>query len=61
MMVNNSKVTVQSQDILSVVTKQMEQKLLSKHFQGTAHYVDKYYANMNDASGQSQHVGQHQS
>jgi hypothetical protein len=53
MMVNNSKVTVQSQDTLSVVTKKMEQKFLSKHFQGTAHYVDKYYANMNDASGQS--------
>ena len=59
MMVNNSKVTVQSQDILSVVTKQMEQKFLSKHFQGTAHYVDKYYANMNDASdgGQSDPLG----
>ena len=57
MMVNNSKVTVQSQDILSVVTKQMEQKFLSKHYQGTAHYVDKYYANMNDAVGQSDPLG----
>ena len=57
MMVNNSKVTVQSQDILSVVTKQMDRRFLSKHFQGTAHYVDKYYANMNDASGQSDPLG----
>ena len=52
LMINNSKVTVQSQDILSVVTKQMEQKYLSKHFQGTAHYVDKYYASMDDAVSQ---------
>jgi hypothetical protein len=57
MMVNNSKVTVQSQDILSVVTKQFDQKYLSKHFQGTAHYVDKYWANMNEASGQSDPLG----
>ena len=50
MMINNSKVTVQSQDILSVVTKQMEQKYLSKHFQGTAHYVDKFWASMDEAA-----------
>lgn len=50
LMINNSKVTVQSQDILSVVTKQMHQKYLSQHFQGTAHYVDKYFANMSDAT-----------
>lgn len=57
MMVNNSKVTVQSQDILSLVTKQFDQKYLSKHFQGTAHYVDKYFADMDDVLGQSNPLG----
>ena len=60
LMINNSKVTVQSQDILSVVTKKMDQKYLSKHFQGTAHYVDKYFANMTDGvqtKGQSNPLG----
>jgi len=43
MNINNSKVNVQTQDILNVVLKQFDQKYLSKHCQGTANYIDKYY------------------
>lgn len=46
---NNAKVTVQSSDILNIVTKQYHQRFLSKHVQTTPSMVDKYYANAVDA------------
>ena len=46
--INNSKVNVQTQDILNVMLKQFEQKYLSKHCQGTANYIDKYYADFSN-------------
>ena len=46
--INNSKVNVQSQDILNVMLKQFDQKYLSKNCQGTANYVDKYFAKFKD-------------
>jgi len=47
--INNSKVSVQSADILNVLTKQYSQQYLSKNMQGTPNYVDKYYALASDA------------
>lgn len=46
---NNSKVSVQSADILNVITKQYEQRFLSKHIQTTPSYVDKYFGVATDA------------
>jgi len=46
--INNSKVNIQSQDILNVMLKQFDQKYLSKNCQGTANYVDKYFAKFKD-------------
>ena len=40
---NNSKLSVQTQDILPVYLKQFHQKFLSKNCQMTPSYVDKYY------------------
>ena len=42
MNINNSKVSVQTEDILNASLKQFEQKYLSKHCQGSVNYVDKY-------------------
>jgi hypothetical protein len=47
--INNAKVTVQSADILNVLTKQFDKKILSKHCQMTPNYVDKYYGSVSDA------------
>ena len=47
--INNSKVSVQSTDIVNILTKQFHQKFLSKHEQMTPNYVDKYYAKAEDA------------
>jgi hypothetical protein len=46
---NNAKVTVQSSDILNIITKQYHQRFLSKHIQTTPSMVDKYYAKAVDA------------
>ena len=48
MNINNSKVSVQTEDILNASLKQFEQKYLSKHCQGSANYVDKYLARFSD-------------
>ena len=47
--INNSKVDVATADVLNVITKQFDQKFLSKHCQMTPCYVDKYYGNVSDA------------
>ena len=46
---NNAKVTVQSSDILNIITKQYHQRFLSKHIQTTPSLVDKYFAKAVDA------------
>ena len=47
---NNSKLSVQTQDILGVYLKQFHQKFLSKHCQMTPSFVDKYYGKVKDAT-----------
>ena len=47
--INNSKLSVQSSDVLNILTKQYHQKYLSQHLQGTPNYVDKYFALSSDA------------
>jgi hypothetical protein len=47
---NNSKLSVQTQDILGVYLKQFDQKFLSKHCQMTPSFVDKYYGKVKDAT-----------
>jgi hypothetical protein len=46
---NNSKLSVQTQDILPVYLKQFHQKFLSKNCQMTPSYVDKYFSKVPDA------------
>jgi len=46
---NNSKLSIQSQDILQVYLKQYDQKFLSKNCQMTPSYVDKYFGKVEDA------------
>ena len=50
---NNAKVSVQSADILNVITKQYHQRFLSKHIQTTPSMVDKYYAKAVDAMSEN--------
>ena len=50
---NNSKLSVQTQDILPVYLKQFHQKFLSKNCQMTPSYVDKYYGKVADANTNS--------
>ena len=45
---NNSKLSVQTQDILPVYLKQFHQKFLSKNCQMTPSFVDKYYGKCTD-------------
>ena len=47
---NNSKLSVQTQDILPVYLKQFHQKFLSKNCQMTPSYVDKYFGKIEDAA-----------
>jgi hypothetical protein len=47
---NNSKVSVQTQDVLQVYLKQFDQKFLSKNRQMTPSFVDKYYGKVKDAT-----------
>jgi len=47
---NNSKTSVQTQDVLQVYLKQFDQKFLSKHCQMTPSYVDKYFGKVKDAT-----------
>ena len=46
---NNSKLSVQTQDILPVYLKQFHQKFLSKNCQMTPSFVDKYFGKVEDA------------
>ena len=46
----NSKLSVQTQDILPVYFKQFHQKFLSKSCQMTPSYVDKYYGKVTNAN-----------
>jgi hypothetical protein len=48
--INNSKVSVQTADVLNVITKQYHQKFLSQHCQMTPNLVDKYFAKCSDAA-----------
>ena len=54
--VNNSKVSVQSAEILPILQKQFSQQYLSKNLQGTPNYVDKYFGRATDA-----HTNKHSS
>ena len=54
---NNAKVTVQSADVLNIITKQYHQRFLSKHIQTTPSMVDKYYAKAVDAMGDNKPSG----
>jgi hypothetical protein len=47
---NNSKLSVQTQDILPVYLKQFHHKFLSKNCQMTPSYVDKYFGKVTDAA-----------
>ena len=47
---NNSKLSVQTQDILPVYLKQFHQKFLSKNCQMTPSFVDKYFGKVEDAA-----------
>lgn len=47
--INNSKVSVQSQDVCEILKKQYTQEFLSHHVQTTPVYVDKYWASIEDA------------
>jgi len=51
--INNSKVSVQTADVLNVITKQYHQKFLSQHCQMTPSMVDKYFARCVDAATSS--------
>jgi hypothetical protein len=55
---NNSKLSVQTQDVLQVYLKQFHQKILSKHCEMTPSYVDKYFRRVEDAaeSGSSSYM-----
>ena len=46
---NNSKLSVQTQDVLQVYLKQYDQKFLSKNCQMTPSFVDKYFGKAEDA------------
>jgi hypothetical protein len=47
--INNTKLTVQSQDICEILKKQYDQEFLSKTVQTTPIYVDKYWGAIGDA------------
>jgi len=47
---NNSKTSVQTQDVLQLYLKQFDQKKKSKHCQMTPSFVDKYYGKVKDAT-----------
>ena len=47
--INNTKLTVQSQDICEILKKQYDQEFLSKTVQTTPIYVDKYWGSISDA------------
>jgi hypothetical protein len=46
---NNSKLSVQTQDVLQVYLKQFDQTFLSKNCQMTPSYIDKYFGKAEDA------------
>ena len=48
--INNTKLTVQSQDICEILKKQYDQEFLSKTVQTTPIYVDKYWGSIADAN-----------
>ena len=47
--INNTKLTVQSQDVCEILKKQYDQEFLSKTVQTTPIYVDKYWGSISDA------------
>ena len=47
---NNSYVSVQSSDVVNIITNQFHQKFLCEHCQMTPNYVDKYVAKCSDAT-----------
>ena len=55
--INNSKLSVQSSDVLNILTKQYHQKYLSQNLQGTPNYVDKYFALSSAASEMKRQSG----
>ena len=48
--INNTKVSVQSQDILAVILKQYQQEFLARNVQTSPSYVDKYWGSLDDAA-----------
>ena len=48
--INNSKVSVQSADVVNIITKQYHQKFLSQHCQMTPNYVYKYFGKCSEAT-----------
>ena len=48
--INNTKVSVQSQDILAVILKQYQQEFLARNVQTSPSYVDKYWGSLSDAA-----------
>ena len=48
--INNSKVSVQSADVVNIITKQYHQKFLSQHCQQTPNMIDKYFGKCSEAT-----------
>jgi hypothetical protein len=48
--INNTKVSVSTQNVLALLRKQYEQESLAKHVQTNPSYVDKYWGSLSDAA-----------
>jgi hypothetical protein len=48
--INNTKLSVQTQDVLSVILKQYQQEFLARNVQTSPSYVDKYWGSLSDAA-----------
>jgi hypothetical protein len=47
--INNTKLSVQTQDVLAVILKQYQQEFLARNVQTSPSYVDKYWGSLSDA------------
>jgi len=48
--INNTKLSVQTQDVLAVILKQYQQEFLARNVQTSPSYVDKYWGSLSDAA-----------
>ena len=48
--INNTKLSVQTQDVLAVILKQYQQEFLARNVQTSPSYVDKYWGSITDAA-----------